>query len=85
VRQPLQAEGVPVGLAQVEQAVLQSGWAKLRETLFARYDLSGTAIQLQGGWLIGQLLAQNQSLLERLECGLEATPEQRLAVQLRPR
>ena len=80
VRQHLQAEGVAVSLAQVEQTVVQSGWAKLRETLFARYDLTGTALQLRDGWLVGQLLAQNQSLLERLECGQSATPEQRIAV-----
>ena len=37
--QDLQAEGVAVSLAQVEQAVVQSGWAKLRQTLFARLGL----------------------------------------------
>jgi len=80
VRQHLPAGGVAVTLAQVEQAVRQSGWAKLRQTLFERYDLSGAARQLRAGWLVGQLLAQVQGLLERLECGPDPTPEQRIAV-----
>ena len=80
VRQHLQSEGVAVTLAQVEQAVLQSGWTRLRQTLFERYDLSGSALQLRDGWLVGQLLAQVQGLLARLEAGAGATPEQHIAV-----
>ena len=54
---------------QVEQAMAQSGWARLRQTLFERYDLTGAALQLRDGWLVGQLLAQVQGLLARLEAG----------------
>jgi len=75
VRQHLRAPGIPVSLAQVEQAVVQSGWAKLRQTLFARYDLTGAALQLRDGWLVGQLLAQVQGLRARLEAGEGARPE----------
>jgi hypothetical protein len=80
VRQHLQAAGVAVSLGQVEQAFVQSGWSHLRQTLFERYDLTGSVPQLREGWLVGQLLAQNQNLLARLEGGQGATPEQRLAV-----
>ena len=80
VRQHLRAQGIPVSLAQVEQAVVQSGWAKLRQTLFERYDLTAAALQLRDGWLVGQLLAQVQGLLARLEAGEGATPEQQIAV-----
>ncbi len=80
VRQHLRAQGVAVSLAQVEQAMTQSGWTQLRETLFARYDLGGPSLQLRDGWLVGQLLAQVRDLLARLEAGQPATPEQRLAV-----
>jgi hypothetical protein len=80
VRQHLQSEGVAVTLAQVEQTVVQSGWARLRQTLFERYDLSGGALQLRDGWLVGQLLTQVQELLARLEAGTGATPEQHIAV-----
>jgi transposase-like protein len=79
VRQYLRAQGVPVSLAQVEQAMTHSGWATLRETLFARYDLTGARLQLRDGWLVAQLLAQVQSLLARLEAGQSATPEQHIA------
>ncbi len=80
VRQYLRAQAVPVSLPQVEQAFAQSGWSKLRQTLLARYDLSGPSLPLRDGWLIGQLLAQVQGLLERLEAGQSAPPEQRLAI-----
>jgi transposase-like protein len=80
VRQHLRAQGVPVSLAQVAQAMTQSGWARLRETLFARYDLSGPTLPLRDGWLVGQLLAQVQGLLACLEAGQRATPEQHIAL-----
>jgi transposase-like protein len=80
VRQHLRAQGVPVSLGQVTQAMTQSGWAQLRESLCARYDLRGPSLQLRDGWLVGQLLAQVQGLLARLEAGQPATPEQRSAV-----
>jgi hypothetical protein len=72
LRQHLRAPAVPVSLAQVEQA--------LRQTLFERYDLTGAALQLRDGWLVGQLLAQVQGLLARLEAGERATPEQQSVV-----
>ena len=80
VRQHLRAQGVLVSLPQVEQVFAQSGWAKLRQIVFARYDLSGAALPLRDGWLVGQLLAQVQDLLERLEAGQSASPEQRIAI-----
>jgi hypothetical protein len=80
VRQHLRAQGVPVSLAQVQQAMQQSGWARLRETLLARYDLTGPALQLRDGWLVGQLLAQVQDLLARLEAGPGAPLEQRIVI-----
>ena len=80
VRQHLREQGVPVSLPQVEQAMAQSGWARLRETLLARYDLTGPTLQLRDGWLVAQLLTQVRGLLERLEAGQGATPEQRIAV-----
>ncbi len=80
VQAHLRSQGLPVSQAQVAQAWAQSGWSQLRQTLFERYDLSGAALQLRDGWLVGQLLAQVQGLLERLEGGLAVTPEQRLTV-----
>jgi hypothetical protein len=76
----LRSQGLPISLTQVAQAWAQSGWSQLRQTLFERYDLSGAALQLRDGWLVGQLLAQVQGLLARLEGGLAVPTEQRLAV-----
>jgi transposase-like protein len=80
VRQHLRSQGVLVSLPQVEQVFTQSGWAKLRQTVFARYDLAGAMPHLRDGWLVGQLLAQVQDLLERLEAGQSVPPEQRIAI-----
>jgi hypothetical protein len=80
VRQHLRAQGVQVSLAQVEQAMRQSGWRQLRQMLFERYDLTGAGLQLRDGWLVGRLLAQIQDLLQRLEGGQGPTSEQHIAV-----
>jgi hypothetical protein len=80
VREHLRGQGVLVSLPQVEQVFAQSGWAKLRQTVFARYDLTDATMQLRDGWLVGQLLAQVQDLLARLEAGQSMPPEQRIAI-----
>ena len=69
VYQHLRQQGVAVTEPQVQQAVEQSGWRRLQQTLGARYDLSGPALALRDGWLVGQLLAQVRELLGRLEAG----------------
>ena len=58
VYQHLRQQGVSVTEPQVQQAVEQSGWQRLQQTLSARYDLSGPALALRDGWLVAQLLAQ---------------------------
>ena len=69
VYQHLRQQGAAVTEPQVQQAVAQSGWRHLQQTLAERYDLSGPALGLREGWLVGQLLAQVQELLGRLEAG----------------
>ena len=69
VYQHLRQQGVAVTEPQVQQAVAQSGWRRLQQTLGARYDLSGPALALREGWLVEQLLAQVRELLGRLEAG----------------
>jgi len=69
VYQHLRQQGVAVTEPQVQQAVAQSGWRRLQQTLSARYDLSGPALALREGWLVAQLLAQVRELLGRLEAG----------------
>ena len=69
VYQHLRQQGLAATEAQVQQAVTQSGWQRLQQTLSTRYDLSGPALRLREDWLVGQLLAQVRALLGRLEAG----------------
>jgi hypothetical protein len=65
----LREQGLAVTTAQVEQAMTQSGWCHLQQTLTERYDLRGPRLALREGWLVGQLLGQVRALLDRLEAG----------------
>ena len=53
VYQHLRQQGLAVTEAQVQQAVAQSGWRRLQQTLSTRYDLSGPGLALRDGWLVG--------------------------------
>jgi hypothetical protein len=53
----------------VQQAVQQSGWQRLQQTLRTRYDLSAPVLALRDGWLVTQLLGQVRALLGHLETG----------------
>jgi transposase-like protein len=71
----LRQQGLAVTEPQVQQAITQSGWRQLQQTLAERYDLSGPALALREGWLVEQLLAQVRELLGRLEAG-QALPSE---------
>ena len=58
VYQHLRQQGLAVTEPQVQQAVTQSGWQRLQQTLRTRYDLSGPGLGLREGWLVGQSLGQ---------------------------
>ncbi|MBM4461523.1 MAG: transposase [Chloroflexi bacterium] len=75
VYQHLRQQGVAVTEPQVQQAVEQSGWRHLQQTLRERYDLDGPGLVLREGWLVGQLLGQVRELLGRLEAG-QALPSE---------
>jgi hypothetical protein len=65
----LQEQGSAVTLPQVQQAISDSGWRLLQQTLSARYVVSDTTVQLREAWLVGQLLDQIEVLLSCLERG----------------
>ncbi len=67
VHQHLRGQGVAVTAAQVQQAVTQSGWQQLQQTLFAHYALGEACLHLRDPWLVAQLLAQITTLLTLLE------------------
>ena len=80
VYQHLRQQGVVVTEPQVQQAVAQSGWRHSQQTLAERYDLSGPALCLREGWLVGQLLVQVRELLGHLEAGQALPAEVRITL-----
>ena len=77
VYQHLREQGVAVTQAQVQQAVAQSGWQQLQQTLAARYEVGESALRLRDEWLVEQLLAQIALLLAHLETNQPLPPEVR--------
>ncbi|MBC7084626.1 MAG: transposase [Firmicutes bacterium] len=80
VHRHLREQGVAVSERQVRQAAEQSGWSQLRQELVQRYHLTAESIRPRDQWLVGQLLAQIEALLSKLEAGEGLTPEERVAV-----
>ena len=80
VYQPLLAQGLAVSEPQVPQAVQQSGWQRLQQTLRTRYDLSAPVLALRDGWLVAQLPGQLCELLGHLEAGRPLPTEMRTAL-----
>ena len=80
VYQYLREQGVAVSERQVRQAAEQSGWSQLRQELVKRYHLTAESIRPRDNWLVEQLLAQNETLLAKLEVGEGLTLEEQIAV-----
>jgi transposase-like protein len=76
----LQAQGEKIPLSHVRQAARESGWSILRERLVAVYEVTVESLQPRDEWLVKQLLAQVQHLVERLEEVGGLTPERRIAL-----
>jgi hypothetical protein len=80
VHQHLREQGVEVSEGQVRQAAAQSGWSQLRQELVKRYHLTAESIRPRDNWLVEQLLAQIETLLNKLEAGERLTSEEQVAV-----
>ena len=80
VHQHLREQGLQVSKRQVRKAAEQSGWSQLRQALVKRYHVTAEGICPRDNWLVEQLLAQNQTLLAKLETGEGLTPEEKVAV-----
>jgi hypothetical protein len=74
----LRAQGEEIPLKQVQQAARESGWSLLREALRRVYAISKESFRPRDEWLVRQLLAQMQKLVERLERLDGLTPEERI-------
>jgi len=73
-------QGVAVTQSQVDQAAHESGWQIVRQALGRLCTQRAEGLRLRDGSLVGELLAQNQILLGKLESGHGLTPEERLDV-----
>ena len=76
--QHLQAQGSRITLQQVKQVARESGWSSLRAALSRVYAINVESFRPQDGWLVSQLLAQVQGLVERLEPLGGLPPQQRI-------
>jgi hypothetical protein len=75
----LRAQGSRVTLPQVKQVAQESGWTALRERLGQVYRISAESLRVRDEWLVEELLAQNQRLVEQLEGLGGLTPEEQSA------
>lgn len=80
LRAHLKAQGEEIPLKQVQQAARESGWSVLREALRRVYVINPQSFRPRDEWLVRQLLAQIQKLVERLEQLDGLTPEERIPV-----
>jgi transposase-like protein len=76
----LKAQGEKIALTQVQQAARESGWSVLRHALRRVYLVSRESFRPRDEWLVRQLLAQVQRLVERVEQLGGLTPQERIAV-----
>jgi transposase-like protein len=77
----LVGQGVAVTESQVRQAAHESGWQIVRQEMARLCVQRGEELRLREGWLIGDLLAQVQTLLEKLEAGSGLTTEEHLELK----
>jgi transposase-like protein len=76
----LRQQGERITLDQVQQAGRASGWTMLRQNLKQIYAISVESFRPRDEWLVEQLLAQGQKLVEQLEAKGGLTPAQQVAL-----
>ena len=77
----LVAQGVAVTESQVRQAAHDSGWQIVRQVLGRLCVERGEELRLREDWLVGDLLVQLQTLLEKMEAAHGLTAEEQLDVK----
>lgn len=73
-------QGVAVTQSQVDQAAHESGWQVVRQALGRLCAEQAETLRLREGWLMGNLLAQNQMLLAKVEAKEGLTQQEMLDV-----
>jgi transposase-like protein len=80
LRQHLRGQGRRITLRQVKQIAQESGWSAVRQSLKKVYQISAETFRPRDEWLVEQLLAQVESLVEQLEVLGGLTAEQHVAL-----
>jgi hypothetical protein len=78
VHRLLVQQGLMVSESQVRQAAEESGWEIVRQALGRLCVQRGEELRLREGWLLGELLAQVELLLTRVESGEGLAREEQL-------
>jgi hypothetical protein len=76
----LREQGVAVTHAQVRQAIGESGWPQLRETMSRFFVVSAECIRPRDESLVTELLGMLRAVLDKVEGGKGLTPEERLQI-----
>jgi transposase-like protein len=76
----LAEQGIAVTVSQVQQAAHESGWQSVRGVLAHLCVQQGEKLRLREGWLLGDLLAQVQTLLDKVEAGERLSKEETVEV-----
>jgi transposase-like protein len=63
----LKEQGSRITLRQVKRVAQESGWSAVRQALQQVYEVSADSFRVRDEWLVKQLLAQVQDLVEQLE------------------
>ena len=74
----LKAQGEEITLSQVRQAAKESGWSTLRQALRRVYAIRPGSFRPRDEWLVSQLLAHIEDLVEQLEKVDGLAPEQEI-------
>jgi hypothetical protein len=76
----LVGQGVAVTHSQVEQAGQESGWQIVRQTLGRLCAQGAEGLRLRDDWLVGDLLRQNEMLVDKVEGKQGLTQQETLDV-----
>lgn len=76
----LRGQGSRITLSQVQQIGRESGWTILRQELQRVYQIGAQSFRPRDEWLVRQLLAQVEGLVEQLEAVSGLTPEQQIVL-----
>ncbi len=81
----IQAQVLPNRAALPVEAIHElahhTGFAQVRDVLLERFDAQGGQLMAKETWWLPELVALNEQLITKLECGERLTPQERVAIE----